>query len=249
LLEKYFAYARDMDFREVVRRVSTFDDNERQFLSDMLFATVMADGDVSQVELDLLRKCVDAFMLPMPTKAAEYEKQTDPNAIAPTFLSYSYTCHWSSYGDYWTGSICPHQLPDGEVFHNWLFRYSGTTAFTKWEDTKILKILTEKCHLDGDRKIVMLQDKGKEKTNTRNKVGRVLSGGYDLCDSVDICLISPEGRFEGFTDRSDLIWLVKAIDTIFEGASLAEGSAALTKYPKTNQQQLEFALEHINKLS
>jgi len=229
-----------------VRRVSTFDDNERQFLSDMLFATVMADGDVSQEELDLLRKCVDAFMLPMPTKAAEYEKQTNPNAIAPTFLDYSYTCLSREF--YW-GSICPHQVPDGEVFHNWLFRYCGTTAFTKWEDTKLLRILTEKCHLDGGRKIVMLQAKGKSQSDTRNKVGRVLSGGSNLFGTVNICLISPEGRFEGFTDRSDLIWLVKAIDTIFDGASLAEGYEALTKYPKTNQQHLEYALEHINELS
>lgn len=244
LLKDYVEYANKMDFKEVVRRISAFGPNEKLFLAEMLAKTMAADGKITSDEDELYKKCMEAFSLPDPT-AFGVTTVVDNNEIAPTFLSIGFTCYNRNlyYGD-----ICTHQMPSGKNFQLWLFDYMGAKTITKWTETTILKILTEKMHLLGGRKLAMIQSDRDKEITSPNKIARMLSNGTDIRGDVNLCLWTPDNKFAGFTDKSDLIWLVNAIDTIFEGNSLTDGSDAV-KYPNENEKHLNFALDRINKLS
>ena len=242
LFQQYFDDANEMDFDDVIRHISQFGDNEKQFVADMLNATMRADDKITTDEASLYQMCVSAFCLPLPAEPVKV-KTSDPNIVIPGFLCYDYTL-WSN--EFTDGIAFVHQAPVGVNFHNWMFECCGTKTFTKWEDTKILKILTEKLHYDDGRKLIMLQAQ-REHTKTPNKVAYVLSGGTNITDSIEICFKTRDGHFEGFTYKSDLIWLVNAIDTIFEGKSLIDGSG-MSRYLNKNKQNLESAINRINEL-
>ena len=244
LLRQYFDYANKMDFKEVVQRIAKFGPNEKQFFAEMLARTMAADGKITPDEEELYTKCMNAFSLPDPT-AFGVTTVVDNNEIAPTFLSIGFTCYNRNlyYGD-----ICTHQMPSGKNFQLWLFDYMGAKTITRWTETTCLKILTEKMHLLGGRKLAMIQSDRDKEITSPNKIARMLSNGTDIRGDVNLCLWTPDNKFAGFTDKSDLIWLVNAIDTIFEGNSLTDGSDAV-KYPNENKKHLNFALDRINKLS
>lgn len=245
LLNQYVEYANNMDFKEVVQRLSKFGSNEKQFLFDMLTRTMAADGKITPEEKSLYQKCVDAFCLPSATGHTA-ATTVDPDVIAPTFITYNYT----PYNNRYEGVVFPNQMPKGKNFHNWMFEYCKTKTFTKWVDTMLLKAFTEKMNLSGGRKLALLQSDG-QYSSTQNQVGTALSGGYPLKQDVQLCLISPEGMFEGFTHKSVVIWLVKAIDAIFDGLSLIDliDGSDTSKYVARNKYRLDICMRSFEKLS
>lgn len=243
LLRQYIEYANKMDFKEVVQLISAFGPNEKQFLAEMLAKTMAADGKITSDEADLYQKCIDAFGLPEPS-AFGIGTSTNNDRIAPSFLSYSYTYHGE---DNYEGFITPHQMSGGQNFQSWLADYSSAKTITKWTETPILKILTEKMRLQSGLKLAMFQTDHDILIHSPNKVGYMLTNGLDIVGSIGFCLWSSMGCFEGFTSRSDMIWLVKAIDTILDGQSLVTGQYAV-KYPGINPKQMAGAIDRINKL-
>ena len=126
LFQQYFDDANEMDFDDVIRHISQFGDNEKQFVADMLNATMRADDKITTDEASLYQMCVSAFCLPVPAEPVKV-KTSDPNIVIPGFLCYDYTL-WSN--EFTDGIAFVHQAPVGVNFHNWMFECCGTKTFT-----------------------------------------------------------------------------------------------------------------------
>lgn len=238
LFNRYILRAKAMnddrdDWNYALSLIKEFEPHQRAFLADMITRVMKADGVIDPNERELYDSLVDALSLP----PLESENRSLSNRIAPTYLGIGYL-HFSHYEQ---GSMVAHQPELKEDGQMKIFDYIGAETIDYWKNYPLLKAIAAKLDLPAGKTLIMFQNE--KHGSTPNKAASLLLG-KPVTDTVGIC-ISNDGEknsYEGFTDRRDLVWLVKAIDFIAHDASLIDGPEEYFKY---NKAQIDWALKDI----
>lgn len=209
LLQSYIDAAEEMDYSEAIGRIKNFSDEEKQFVSDMLFVTICADGESSPEEVEVYRNMVNICELPLFTGAENVEtddndveeeeqdeKADDDDAIIPAFIVVNF---------YGIASLKQSENEDWrnleDEFVSWLGCEGGTQVV---RFTQRLNAISEALNLNGYHLVFLMARRGYgDRTVGDNMPATILyGGGNPIYGNIIFALETDKGyEVEGFRSR------------------------------------------------
>lgn len=222
LLQAYINAAYDMDIQEAIERIQKFDEEEKQFVSDMLFVTCCADGVASPEEQEVYRRMINVCGLPLFTGAEnvdvddkevkEQEEEVDEHdAIIPAYIVVNF---------YGIASLQQSENEDWSSLENDIVSWLGCDGGVQVvRFTQPLNAISEALNLKGYHLVFLMARRGYgDRTVGDNMPATILyGGGYPLYGNIAFALETDKGyEVEGFRSRK---LLNEAYDVINEAVS------------------------------
>ncbi len=220
LLKEYVAAADKMPYEEAIERIKRFDEEEKQFTSDMLYMVIATDGKLDPEEEEVYKEMINVCGLPLFTGAEKYandeeeqeEEVDEHDAIIPAYIVVNYygiaSLHQSENED-WSS------LEDDIV--SWLGCEGGVQVV---RFTQRLNAISEALNLNGYHLVFLMARRGYgDRTVGDNMPATILyGGGYPLYGNIAFALETDKGyEVEGFRSRKLLNEAYDVINQAVDG--------------------------------
>ena len=220
LLKEYIAAADKMSYDEAIERIKRFDEEEKQFTSDMLYMVIATDGRLDPEEQEVYKEMINVCGLPLFTGAEKYANEEDGqeeelnehDAIIPAYIVVNFygiaTLHQSENED-WSSL-------EADIA-SWLGCDGGVQVV---RFTKPLNAISEALNLNGCHLVFLMARRGYgDKTVGDNMPATILyGGGYPLYGNIAFALETDKGyEVEGFRSRKLLNEAYDVINQAVDG--------------------------------
>ena len=242
--------AEKCDMETALMRISQLGPEDKRKVSELAFAVILADGDITDEEFQCLLELHNDYGLPLPqaveesAKKIEEEEEEEDNGyenVDPVFPIIRYTSYSRNT---WDGEL--ELLPEGEDAEDTVFSFFGNPKNLQfWRTSRVLDLMNAKLELPDDTSIIMVFFKpglfGAK--GEPNKCGTLVAE-KKVYGPVLFALEDRDEQLYGFPDKELLRDLMDWLDALANHVLLADGDAA----EAVSAKNMELALEAIDGL-